>query len=248
MYNPFSLEGKTILITGASSGIGRATAIECSKLGARCVITGRNTERLQETLEMMDGSNHVQIVANLTNAESMEQLVAELPELDGLVNNAGIGYNKPMAFIKQSDLDAMFDTNTFAPVMLTKLIAKKKKLNKGASIVFTSSIAAMRETMGNAVYSMTKSAITSFAKTCALELGDKGIRVNSVHPGMVETKLIHDGAVSEVDLQNDMQNNYPLKRYGRPDEIAWAIIYLLSDATAWVTGSQIVIDGGFHLK
>lgn len=248
MYNPFSLEGKTILITGASSGIGRATAIECSKLGARCVITGRNAERLQETLEMMDGSNHVQIVANLTNAESMEQLVAELPELDGLVNNAGIGYNKPIAFIKQSDLDAMFDTNTFAPVMLTKLIAKKKKLNKGASIVFTSSIAAMRETMGNAVYSMTKSAITSFAKTCALELGDKGIRVNSVHPGMVETKLIHDGAVSEVDLQNDMQNNYPLKRYGRPDEIAWAIIYLLSDATAWVTGSQIVIDGGFHLK
>ncbi len=247
-YNPFTLEGKTILITGASSGIGRATAIECSKLGARCVITGRNTERLQETFEMMESSDHIQIVSDLTNAESMEQLVAELPDLDGLVNNAGIGYNKPMAFIKQADLDAMFDTNTFAPVMLTKLITKKKKLNKGASIVFTSSIVAMRETMGNAVYSMTKSAIASFAKTCALELGEKGIRVNSVHPGMVETKLIHDGAVSEDDLQNDMQNNYPLKRYGRPDEIAWAIIYLLSDATAWVTGSQIVIDGGFHLK
>lgn len=247
-YDPFALEGKTILITGASSGIGRATAIECSKLGARCVITGRNAERLQETFEMLEGSNHVQIITDLTNVESMEQLVAEVPQLDGLVNNAGIGYNKPMAFIKQSDLDAMFDTNTFAPVMLTKLIAKKKKLNKGASIVFTSSIAAMRETMGNAVYSMTKAAIASFARTCALELGEKGIRVNSVHPGMVETKLIHDGAVSEDDLQNDMQNNYPLKRYGRPEEIAWTIVYLLSDATAWVTGSQFVIDGGFHLK
>ena len=247
-YNPFALEGKTILITGASSGIGRATAIECSKLGARCVITGRNAERLQETFEMLEGSNHVQIITDLTNVKSMEQLVAEVPQLDGLVNNAGIGYNKPMAFIKQSDLDAMFDTNTFAPVMLTKLIAKKKKLTKGASIVFTSSIAAMREKMGNAVYSMTKAAIASFAKTCALELGDKGIRVNSVHPGMVETKLIHDGAVSEDDLQYDMNNNYPLKRYGRPEEIAWTIVYLLSDATAWVTGSQFVIDGGFHLK
>ena len=247
-YNPFSLEGKTILITGASSGIGKATAIECSKLGAHVVVTGRDAARLQETFDQLEGEGHLQIIADLTNPESMDQLVAEVPQLDGLVNNAGIGYNKPMAFIKQSDLDAMFDTNTFAPVLLTKLIVKKKKLNKGASIVFTSSIAAMRETMGNAIYSMTKAAIASFAKTCALELGEKGIRVNSVHPGMVETKLIHDGAVSEEDLQNDMNNNYPLKRYGRPEEIAWAIAYLLSDATAWVTGSQLVIDGGFHLK
>lgn len=247
-YNPFSLGGKTILITGASSGIGRATAIECSKLGAHVVITGRDAARLQETFDQLEGEGHQQIIADLTNPEALEQLVAETPQLDGLVNNAGIGYNKPMAFIKQSDLDAMFDTNTFAPVMLTKLMAKKKKLNKGASIVFTSSIASMRETTGNAVYSMTKAAIASFAKTCALELGDKGIRVNSVHPGMVETKLIHDGAVSEEDLRNDMENNYPLKRYGRPEEIAWTIAYLLSDATAWVTGSQIVIDGGFHLK
>ena len=247
-YNPFSLDGKTILITGASSGIGKATAIECSKLGAHVVITGRDAARLQETFDQLEGDGHLQIIADLTNPESMDQLVADVPQLDGLVNNAGIGYNKPMAFIKQSDLDAMFDTNTFAPVLLTKLIAKKKKMNKGASIVFTSSIAAMCETMGNAIYSMTKAAIASFSKTCALELGDKGIRVNSVHPGMVETKLIHDGAASEEDLQNDMNNNYPLKRYGRPEEIAWAIAYLLSDATAWVTGSQLVIDGGFHMK
>lgn len=247
-YNPFSLNGKTILITGASSGIGKATAIECSKLGAHVVITGRDAARLQETFDQLEGNGHLQIIADLTYPESMDQLVAEVPQLDGLVNNAGIGYNKPMAFIKQSDLDAMFDTNTFAPVLLTKLIAKKKKLNKGASIVFTSSIAAMRETMGNAIYSMTKAAIASFSRTCALEFADKGIRVNSVHPGMVETKLIHDGAASEEDLKNDMNNNYPLKRYGRPEEIAWAIAYLLSDATAWVTGSQLVIDGGFHLK
>lgn len=247
MYNPFSLEGKTILVTGASSGIGRTTAIECSKLGAHVVITGRNAERLQETFNLLEGSGHMQILADLTDTESLEHLVNEMPQLDGLVNNAGIGYNKPVTFIKSSDLDAMFGTNTYAPVMLTKLAMKKKKINKGGSIVFTSSIAAFVENMGNAVYSMSKAAIMSFAKTCALEFADKGIRVNSVHPGMVETKLIHGGAVSEEDMQKDMQT-YPLKRYGRPAEIAWSIIYLLSDASAWVTGTQSVIDGGVHLK
>lgn len=247
MYNPFSLEGKTILVTGASSGIGRTTAIECSKLGAHVVITGRNTERLQETFKLLEGSGHMQILADLTDTESLEHLVNEMPQLDGLVNNAGIGYNKPVTFIKSSDLDAMFGTNTYAPVMLTKLAMKKKKINKGGSIVFTSSIAALVENMGNAVYSMSKAAIMSFAKTCALEFADKGIRVNSVHPGMVETKLIHGGAISEDDMQKDMQN-YPLKRYGQPEEIAWSVIYLLSDASAWVTGTQSVIDGGVHLK
>lgn len=247
MYNPFSLEGKTILVTGASSGIGRTTAIECSKLGAHVVITGRNAERLQETFNLLEGSGHMQILADLTDTESLEHLVKEMPQLDGLVNNAGIGYNRPVTFIKSSDLDAMFGTNTYAPVMLTKLAMKKKKINKGGSVVFTSSIAALIENMGNAVYSMSKAAIMSFAKTCALEFADKGIRVNSVHPGMVETKLIHGGAISEDDMQKDIQN-YPLKRYGRPEEIAWSIIYLLSDASAWVTGSQSVIDGGMHLK
>lgn len=246
-YNPFSLEGKTILVTGASSGIGRATAIECAKLGAHVVITGRNTERLQETFDQLEGNGHVQIIADLTDAESLERLVAEIPQVDGLVNNAGVGYIKPIPFIKQTDMDAMFGPNTFAPVLLTKLIMKKKKLNRGGSIIFTSSLAALMSGPGNAVYSMSKAAIMAFAKSCAVEFAEKEIRVNSVHPGMVETKLIHDGAISEDDMQKDMQN-YPLKRYGRPEEIAWSIIYLLSDASAWVTGTQSVIDGGVHLK
>ena len=246
-YNPFTLEGKTILVTGASSGIGRATAIECSKLGAKVAITGRNTERLQETFDQLEGNGHVQIIADLTDAESLERLVAEIPQVDGLVNNAGVGYIKPIPFIKQTDMDAMFGPNTFAPVLLTKLIMKKKKLNRGGSIIFTSSLAALMSGPGNAVYSMSKAAIMAFAKSCAVEFAEKEIRVNSVHPGMVETKLIHDGAISEDDMQKDMQN-YPLKRYGRPEEIAWSIIYLLGDASAWVTGTQSVIDGGVHLK
>lgn len=246
-YNPYSLEGKTILVTGASSGIGRATAIECAKLGAHVVITGRNAERLQETFDQLEGDGHSQIIADLTNQEELEQLVNEMPQLDGLVNNAGIGGVKPITFIKQNDLDSMFGANTYAPVILTKLLMKKKKINQGGSIVFISSIAAMRGGIGNSVYSMTKAAIMSFAKCCALEFAEKNIRVNSVHPGMVETPLIHNGAISEDDLKIDLQN-YPLGRYGKPQDIAWSIVYLLSDASAWVTGIQFIIDGGAQLK
>lgn len=247
MYNPYSLENKTILITGASSGIGRATAIECSRLGAKCVITGRNEERLLETYNQLENTGHMRTIADLNTEDGIDRLVAESPVLDGLVNNAGIGVTKPIQFIKSSDLNDVFRINTFAPVLITKLLVKKKKIRKGGSIVFTSSIAAMTEGMGNSIYSMTKASVMSFAKSCALEFADKNIRVNSVHPGMVETKLIHGGAISETDMEKDMQN-YPLKRYGRPEEVAWSIIYLLSDASVWVTGTQSVIDGGLHLK
>lgn len=247
MYNPYSLEGKTILITGASSGIGRATAIECSKLGAKCVLTARNEERLQATLAAMEGEEHSIIVADLTNAEDIERLAAETPELDGVVNNAGIAHSKLVSFLKQSDLESVFGANTYAPVMLTKWLLKKKKIKNEGSIVFTSSIAAMSANLGNSVYGMSKSAIMTFAEYCATELATKKIRVNSVHPGMVNTEMTRNVVFSEEELEKD-KNNYPLKRYAEPNEIAWGIIYLLSDTTKWVTGIQLIIDGGVHLR
>ena len=246
MYNPYSLEGKTILITGASSGIGRATAIECSKLGAKCVLTARNEERLQATLAAMEGEGHSIIVADLANMQDVEKLANEAPALDGLVNNAGISLIRLISFIKESDLDTMFKTNTFAPVMLTKMLLKKKKIKNEGSIVFISSLAAMDAGLGNAVYGMTKSAIKSFSEYCALEFAPKQIRANSVHPGMVQTEMVEGLPHSSEDLDND-KNKYPLKRYGNPKEIAWGIIYLLSDATKWITGTQLIIDGGVHL-
>lgn len=245
-YNPYSLEGKTILITGASSGIGRATAIECSKMGAKCVITGRNEERLQEVYDLLEGDGHIQIIADLATAEGLEMLVAQVPELNGLVNNAGISNTKPIGFIKQEDLDSVFAANAFAPIMLTKMLLKKKKLQSGASIVFTSSAAAMNPDVANSVYSATKAAIASFSRSCAKELASKLIRSNSVHPGMVKTSMTENLVVDQEDQEKDMQR-YPLKRYGRPEDIAWAIIYLLSDASAWVTGTSMVIDGGVLL-
>ena len=246
MYNPYSLEGKTILITGASSGIGRVTAIECSKLGARCVLTARNEERLQATLAALEGEGHMIIPADLTQSEDMERLVNEVPILDGLVNNAGIALTRLIAFIKESDLTNMFNTNTFAPVMLTKGLMKKKKIKNEGSIVFISSLAAMDSSLGNAVYGMTKSAIKTFSEYCALEFAPKLIRVNSVHPGMVQTEMVEGLSFAQEELEKDKEK-YPLKRYGVPTDIAWGIIYLLSDATKWITGTQLTIDGGVHL-
>lgn len=246
-YNPYSLVGKTILITGASSGIGRATAIECSKLGATCVLTGRNEERLQETMSQLVGDGHQYIIADLSTQEGIDILAEQAPILDGVVNNAGTGRKKPMAFIKGEDLNYVFQTNTFAPILIIKALLKKKKIARGASLVFTSSIAAFSSDLGNSIYGASKSALMAYMHYCARELAEKQIRANTVHPGMVETKLIHGGAVSEEELQADMQR-YPLKRYGQPEEVAHMMIYLLSDASAWVTGQSFVIDGGITLK
>lgn len=246
-YNPFSLVGKTILITGASSGIGRDTAIECSKLGAKCVITGRNEERLNETLAQMAGDGHISVVADISTQEGIDTLVEQSPVIDGLVNNAGISGNKPIKFYKQDDLDRIFQTNAFAPMLLVKGILKKKKINDGGSVVFTSSVAAYNSSLGNGIYGSSKAALAAYMRYCARELAIKKIRANSIHPAMVETPLIHGGSISELDLQNDMAK-YPLGRYGKPEEIAQMIIYLLSDASAWVTGTSMLIDGGISLK
>lgn len=246
MYNPYSLEGKTILITGASSGIGRSTAIECSKLGARVVLVARNVERMNETLSHMTGEGHMAIMADITNEDDIKRIAEESPCLDGLVNNAGITIVKPIAFFSDKDLNKVYGTNTFAPMLLTKWLLKKKKIANGASLVFTSSIASFLSSLGNGIYGTSKAALTSYVKYCARELAAKKIRANSVHPGMVETQLIHGGSISEEDLKKDLEN-YPLGRYGKPEDIAWAIIYLLSDASAWVTGHELVIDGGVTL-
>lgn len=246
-FNPYSLEGKTILVTGASSGIGKATAIACSKMGAKVVITGRNAERLQETYQELEGAGHIQIIAELTNEDDMAHLVEETPQIDGFVNNAGIGSKTPINFIKQRALQNILDVNTIAPIMLTKMLLKKKKLQKGASMVLTSSISGVCSVdIGNTLYSVSKTAIDGFMKNAAKELAEKGIRVNSVNPGMVDTPINDYSNVSEEQMQADLMR-YPLKRHGKPEEIAYAIIYLLSDAAAWVTGTALKIDGGYSL-
>lgn len=246
-YNPFSLSGKTILITGASSGIGRASAIECSKLGARVVISARNEERLKETLSAMEGDNHMVIPCDLSDEASIDNLVAELPEIQGLLNNAGFTKTLPIQFINGADLTSILGVNTVAPILLLQKLLKKKKLKKEASVVFTSSMAGIgHSSVGNAMYSASKGAISSFIRCAAKELAPKGIRVNAVCPAMVDTGILSAGTISSEQLEEN-KKRYPLGRFGKPEDIAWAIIYLLSDASAWVTGDNLILDGGVSI-
>ena len=248
-YNPFSLEGKKVLITGASSGIGRAAAIECSKVGAQVFLTGRSVSRLEETLNHMDGKEEHQLIpCDLSDSKEMDRLIDTLPEIQGVVNNAGYTIPAPIPFIDKDTYTAMLSVNTVAPIYILRTLLKKKKIKRGASIVFTSSLAALGKTyVGNTMYASCKGAISAFVQGAALELSAKGIRVNAVCPGMVETNILSSGAISEEQIEID-KKNYPLHRYGRPEEIAWAMIYLLSDASAWTTGINLVLDGGYSIK
>lgn len=243
-YNPYSLQGKIVLVTGASSGIGQETAIQCSRLGAKVIITARNKERLEETLSQMEGEGHTMVIAELTQQEELENLVGSIDTLNGLVLCAGKGMTSPFPFSTRDKYDEIFNVNFFAPVELLRLLVKKKKLEKESSVVFVSSIGGNGSySLGNGVYGASKAAINSTMKFCARELAAKKIRVNTVNPGMVNTKLIQGGAISEEQHKLDMEK-YPLKRYGEPEDIAYGIIYLLSDASSWVTGHSLVIDGG----
>ena len=247
MYNPFSLKEKIILVTGASSGIGRATAIECSKMGAKLVITGRKEERLIETLRLLDGEGHQYIVADLSNEQEIDQLVLKIPIVNGVVNSAGFNIVKLLPFIKANDLNEMIKLNLEAPILSTNQIVKNKKIKRDSSIVFVSSIGKYIVAIGNCMYSATKGGLSAFMKNAALDLAGKKIRCNAVLPGMVETPLILEKDIGE-ELLNKDRELYPLKRFGEPEEVAHAIIFLLSDASSWITGSEIVIDGGRSLK
>ena len=248
MYNPYSLKGKTILVTGASSGIGRTTAIECSKMGASVIITGRNAERLNETYISLEGDNHLQIIADLSSYEELEQLVDNCPDLDGLVNNAGITKILFVKFIQTKYLDDILQTNTIAPILLTQLLVRKKKLRNPSSIVFTSSLSGVYCVhYGESMYAASKGAINGFAKGAALDLAAQRIRVNSVNPGIIETQIFETAGVLSIEELREKEKFFPLKRFGKPEDVAFGIIFLLSEASSWITGSNLIIDGGYTL-
>lgn len=242
-FNPFKLACKNILVTGASSGIGRAIAVACAKMGANVYITGRNELRLQETASATESTSCVVLPADLGEAGDVESLVAALPKLDGVAHCAGITARKACRDIEESDLQGMFKTNLFATTLLQAALLRQRKINKSASIVMMASRAASFPAKGVAVYSATKGALVSYAKCLALELAARQIRVNCICPGMVWTPMISEGAVDVSYMEAD-QNTYPLKRYGKPEDIAYLALYLLSDASAWMTGSCIDISGG----
>lgn len=244
IYNPFSLEGKTVLVTGASSGIGQETAIQCSKLGAKVIITARNEELLKGTLSQLEGDCHKFFIADQASQKDVENLASSIEKLNGVVLCAGKAMKCPFLFSTRNKYYEIFNVNFFGPVELLRILVKKKKLERESSVVFVSSIGGIYSfTSGSGVYGASKAAINSTMKVCAKELAAKKIRVNTVNPGMVNTKLIQNDAITEEQHKFEIEK-YPLKRYGEPEDIAFGIIYLLSDASSWVTGHSLIIDGG----
>lgn len=246
-FNPFSLEGKVILVTGASSGIGRGIAVTCSKMGAKVIISGRNMAKLKKTSSLMELDSFKIMAGDLTDAAFISSLVDSLPKLDGVVHCAGIGQRIPCKDLQMENINQLMDVNFNSPVMLQAELLHQKKINKGASIVFIASIASWSPSFGNSIYSASKGAIISFANCLALELAPRKIRVNCISPAMVWTDLILCDGIDEEQLKEDEQR-YPLKRYGQPDDVANLAVYMLSDASTWMTGSNVKLSGGGKLS
>ena len=250
MNNPFSLEGKVVLVTGASSGIGRGIAIACSNMGAKVVLNGRNDDRLRETLDMMSGDGHMIVPSDLSNQEGIDLLIEKCPLLNGVVHSAGIPKICGVKHISRSIIEDVVNVNEIAPILLTSGLLKKKKILKQSSIVFISSLAGVYTTnIGEAPYATTKSAISGFSKTAAYELAAQGTRVNAICPGMVVTHMVTSGNpdFDNEETRKEMLKRYPLKRFGTPEDIANGVVFLLSDASSWMTGTNMVIDGGYSL-
>ena len=240
--NPFSLVGKTILVTGASSGIGKEIAISCAKMGAKVVLNGRSEKRLYETASQM-GEGHIVVAKDLTAFNAIPEMVSDLPQLNGIVHCAGINELIPAKQVTEADIDRIMAINFKAPVLLQAEILRQKKLLRKASVVFIASIGSDTPIIGNSVYSASKGAIVSYSQSLMLELAPRQIRVNCISPGMIWTNLIEGDSVTIEQLKEE-EKKYPLQRYGQPSDVAGLAVYLLSDASEWMTGSNVRISGG----
>lgn len=250
IHNPFSLLGKTFLITGASSGIGKETAIECAKMGAKLIISGRKEGKLLETMSLLENSNlHQFIVADFENNDDIEKLTKSIGKINGIVHSAGILESVPFAFTNKTKLSNTLKVNFEIPFSLTQQMIKSKNIENGSSIVFVSSLSGISTVaMGISAYAASKGAICASVRVMALELASKKIRVNSICPGMVKTEMnLYNSNLLEEQLKTDELRNYPLG-YGTPIQIAHSIIFLLSDASSWITGSNIIVDGGASIQ
>ena len=242
--NPFELTGKTVLVTGATSGLGRQSAISASQMGARVIVTGRDPERLAATLSNLHGANHLAFPADLTKDVERDAFTDQLPPLDGIVHSAGIAPLQPFGF---NDLKLHRETyciNVEAPLFVTQRLFRTRKLNQGASLVFIASIAAFHGALGHSIYAGSKAALTGLVRVLARELSRMKIRANCISPAAVKTELI-DALTNQVTREAVAADEalYPLG-YGTPEDVANAVVYFLSPASRWVTGTNFIMDGG----
>jgi len=238
-----------ILITGASSGIGREISIKLSQLGYQCILTGRNIKELENTLTKMSGINHSIFSGDINDSIFINKISDETDDLCGIVHCAGIIKLLPIKFIKREDFDKIMNTNLFSPFFLTQALIKKKKLINGSSILFISSISGpIIGSKGNLMYSASKSAVNGIVKVLALELAEKKIRVNAISAGMIYSEMWKEdnNIISSEQLFQDSKK-YPLG-YGKPSDVASLTSFLVSSESTWITGSNIVLDGGFTIQ
>lgn len=247
MSTPFHLHNKTILITGASSGIGKQVAISCSAMGAKVVITGRDEKRLAETYSLLQGTGHSQFICDLTDESQRNQMPDKIPSMDGFVHSAGAVLPVPIKFIAEKHLRQVMNINFESAVLLVAGLLKNKKLNDKASLVFFSSISVNYPYAGGALYTASKGAIEAYSKNLAIEILPKKMRSNVIVPAMVKTPLYEETKnQSMYRSPEEYESKYPLG-LGEPEDIANAVIYLLSDASKWVTGINLTLDGGFSI-
>lgn len=242
LEDPFSLAGKRILVTGASSGIGKQIALTCAQMGAQLVVTGRNSDRLQATAEALAGDGHLAVVADLTQAEDIDRLVEQAGVLDGVTHAAGISKLVPFRLISQRHLDAMFAANTYAPMLLTKGLLAKKRIAPQGSILFIAALSSHSGALATSAYAATKSALLGAMRSLALEVAKQGIRANCISPGYVRTPML-DGLGQDGGNMSDLFALTPLGM-GEPEDVANTAVFYLSDASRWITRNYFILDGG----
>lgn len=249
MSTPMDLTNKNILVTGASSGIGRDTAVLLSELGASLIIVARREDELNNTRKMMRGSNHIINVYNLRNIEHIPLWIKELSfnfgPLDGLVHCAGVEIVRPLRLITSDTFTEIMDINVNAAIALTKGFRQKNVYRRGGSIVYISSVAGITGQVGHAEYCASKSALIGICKSLALELAKDGIRVNCIAPGVIQSELFQKAKMTRSSDQIvKIISQQPLG-LGTPRDVSNAVAFLLADTGRWITGTTLVVDGGY---
>ncbi len=246
--NAFSLIGKNILVTGASSGIGNSISLVLDSFGANLFIVGRNSKRLNIAYDEIKNQKKNKYLCDITQASDLDKLVTDLPLVDGVVFCAGIIDYLPGKFVSKERITNIFSINYDAQILLYQKLHNSKKINKNASLVFISSISSQIGIPGTLLYASSKAAINASVRVLASELAPKRVRVNSISPGMIRSPMI-ENAEQVVDKKSfdKKEIEYPLG-YGEPKDVAYAVTYLLSDASRWITGINLIVDGGFTLK
>jgi len=251
MKNPMDMTGKRVLVTGAGSGIGRATAILLSELGASLVLVGRDTEKLAVTAQRLATQNFAIEPFDLSKTDAivewMRNLAAHHGQLHGLVHSAGIQTFNPLRTITVKAFERLLTSNTVSSAMLIRAMQSRDCGADTASMVMIASTAGILGSPGNGVYGASKAAVMSMVRTFALELVDRGIRLNAVAPAMVETEMVQRSRDSTTpEVFKAMVDKHPMG-IGQPDDVAHAITFLLSSASRWITGTTLIVDGGLSL-